>query len=64
MHQNIDACVGMYTCDCTGQMRKNAIVSQRNKNSLTGFNAKVQINNVKMETFFFDARACLQMRPT
>ena len=58
MHQNSGACVGMCTCDCTHPMKKTVIVSKRERNSLTYFNVKVQINNVKMETFFFCPPAC------
>ena len=41
--------------------KKTAIVSQKERNSLTCFNVKVQINNVKMETFFFHTPACLHL---
>ena len=40
--------------------KKTVIVSQKERNSLTCFNAKVQINNVKMEIFFFHPPACLR----
>ena len=60
MHQNSGACAGMYTFDCTHQI-KNAIVSQRKRNSLSCFNAKVQINNAKMESFFFHLPVCLHL---
>ena len=59
MHQNSGACVGVYTCNRTHQMKKTAIASQRERNALTCFNVKVQINNIKMETFSFHPPACL-----
>ena len=61
MHQNSGACASICKCDRTHQMKKTAIVSQRERNSLTCFNAKVQISNVKMKTFFFHPPACLHL---
>ena len=59
MHQMSGACAGVCTCDRTHQMKKIAIVSQRERNALTCFNEKFQINNVKMKTFSFHPPACL-----
>ena len=53
MHQTSGVCAGMCTCDRMHQMKKTAIVSQRERNALTCFNEKVQINNVKMKTFIY-----------
>ena len=61
MHQNSGACAGVCTCDRTHQMKKTAIESKRKRNALTCFNEKVQINNIKMETFFFHPPACLPL---
>ena len=61
MHQNSDGCAGVCTCDCTHQMKKTAIESQRERNALLCFNEKVQINNIKMETFSFHPPACLAL---
>ena len=58
MRQNTGACAGLSTRDRTHQMKKTAIVSQRERKALTWFNEKVQINNVKMETFSFHPPAC------
>ena len=33
MHQNSGACTGVCTCDCTHQMKKTAIESQRERNA-------------------------------
>ena len=61
MHQNSGACAGVCTCDCTYQMKKNAIVSQKERNALTCFNEKVHVNNVKIETFSFHPLVCLPL---
>ena len=63
MHQNSGGCAGMCTCDHTHPSNEEYChcVTERERNSLTCFNAKVQINNVKMETFFFDPPACLHL---
>ena len=61
MRQNSGACAGLSTFDSTHQMKKTAIVSQRERKALTWFNEKVQINNVKMETFSFHPPACLPL---
>ena len=62
MHQTSGACAGgMCVCDRTHQMKKTAIVSQREGNALTCFNENVQINNVKMETFSIRPPACLPL---
>ena len=53
MHQNSGAYAGVYTCDRTYQMKRTAIESQKERNALTCFNEKVQINNVKMGAFFY-----------
>ena len=51
IHQNSGAYAGVYTCDRTYQMKRTAIESQKERNALTCFNEKVQINNVKMGAF-------------
>ena len=51
MYQSGGACAGVCACLRTHQMKKTAIVTQREINILTCFNDKIQINNVKMETF-------------
>ena len=72
MHQNSGACAGMCTQPCAHaiahiketaieEMQKTVIVSQRERNTLTCFNEKVQNNNVKMETFVFHPPACLPL---
>ena len=45
----------------THQMKKTATESQRERNALTCFNEKVQINIIKMETFSFHPPACLPL---
>ena len=47
--------------DRTHQMKKTAVESQRERNALTCFNKKVQINNIKMETFSFHPPAYLPL---
>ena len=42
-------------------MKKTAIELQRERNALTCFNEKAQINNVKMENFSFHPPACLPL---
>ena len=59
MHQNSGTCAGVCLSNRTHQMKKIAIVSQRERNDLTCFNEKVQINNIKMETFSFHPPVCL-----
>ena len=61
MHQNSGACAGVCMCDRTHQMKKTVIASQRERNALTCLNKKVQINNIKMETFSFHPPACLPL---
>ena len=61
MHQDSGACAGMCTCNCAYQMKKTAIELQRERNALTCFNEKAQINNVKMENFSFHPPACLPL---
>ena len=58
MDQTSGVCAGVCACDRTHQMEKTAIVSQRERNSITCFNKKVQINNVKIETFSIYPPAC------
>ena len=59
MHQISGGCAGMCRGNLTHQLKNTTIVSQRERNALTFFHEKAQINNVKMETFSFHAPACL-----
>ena len=63
MHQNSGAYPGVCMCDRMHQIKKTAIVSHRERNALICFNEKVQINNVKMETFSIHPPACLPACP-
>ena len=59
MHQISGGCAGMCRGNLTHQLKNTTIVSQRERNALTFFHEKAQINNVKMETFSFHPPACL-----
>ena len=59
MHQISGACAGMCMGNLTHQLKNTTIVLQRERNALTFFHEKAQINNVKMETFSFHPPACL-----
>ena len=61
MHQHSAAFAGAYICDRKHQMKKTAIVLQRERNALTCFNEKVQITNFKIETFSIHPPACLHL---
>ena len=59
MHQISGGCAGMCRGNLTHQLKNTTIVSQRERNALTFFHEKAQINNVKMETFSFHPPASL-----
>ena len=61
MHQTSGACACVCQCNQMHEIKKTFIVSQRERNALTCFNEKVQINNIKMETFSIRPPACLPL---